>query len=455
MRISFTIILLMFFTNSFAQEMYFKATVVTGEYGLLETNFILKQSGAYLNGTTKPDANKRILGGLKGSFAKGMFQKEGSVMELDSLAINENLIDGYLIMQKRKYYLKGLKNGKAIIADIVGKKSDKVYGKIILEEVSKIEKPRNYGYLWNEIKSLTEKYIYNKKVLKSKAWINFVAYMDDFSPKAEDDGEFLSAFFYKSSDLPFSHYSLSGNRDNAADFSIAGTSTGMPPNTLKPILKSLDNNIFLLDIPAFNFRVSDIDSIMNVIVNSPSKNLIIDLRQNPGGDLEGAMRICQYISDKKIYGGVVLAQSYWAKHQTVPSIAEYENFKVMNTANYEWFRKEIKNGVEGLSIVATPLEKTFKGKVYLLTSEITASTSEPFVYSLQKEKIATVIGSKTAGAVVSMEIFNVQNFSISIPILDYYTFDGKRLDKIGVEPDISCDPKDALNITLEKIKNNN
>ena len=453
MKIKFTIIALLFFTNLFAQEKYFKATVHTGEYGLLETNFIVKENGAYLTGTTKPDANKRILGGLKGSFAKGMFQKEGSVMELDSLAINENLIDGYLLMQKKKYYLKGIKNGKTITADIVGKKSDKVYGKIILDEVTRIEKPKNYVYLWNEIKSLSEKYIYNKKVLESKAWINFVDYMDNFSPKAEDDGEFLTAFYYKSNDLPFSHYSLSGNRDNAGDFSIAGTSTGTPTNLLKPTLKSIDDNTFLLDIPAFNFRVSDIDSIMNAITNSTAKNLIIDLRQNPGGDLEGAMRICQYISDKKIYGGVVLAQSYWTKHQSVPSIAEYENFKVMNTANYEWFRKEIKNGVEGLSIVATPLEKTFKGKVYILTSEITASTSEPFVYSLQKEKIATVIGSKTAGAVVSMDIFNLQNFSVSIPILDYYTFDGKRLDKIGVEPDISCDPKEALNIALTKIKN--
>jgi C-terminal processing protease CtpA/Prc len=36
-------------------------------------------------------------------------------------------------------------------------------------------------------------------------------------------------------------------------------------------------------------------------------------------------------------------------------------------------------------------------------------------------------------------------------MLDYYTFDGKRLDRIGVKPDILCEPKDALNIALNEI----
>ncbi len=453
MRLKLTLIALIIFSNSFAQQKYWRATVHTGEYGLLETNFISEANGPYLYGTSKPEANKRILGGLKGSLAKNMFQKNGSVMELDSLSIKENKMDGYLLMDKRKYYLKGVQSGDTITADIVGKKSDKVYGKLIMHEVSRLEKPKNYVKLWNDIKELTEKFIYNKKALDVKEWVNFVDYMDSFSPKAADDGEFMTAFFYKSRDLPFSHFSLTGNKEKAGDYSIASAMNQTPLNELKPTLKKIDDNILLLDIPAFNFRISAIDSMMNVIINSQAKNLIIDLRENSGGDMEGGMRICQYIANKELFGGVVLAQSYWNSHQLAPDPANYSDFKVMNSANYEWFRNEIKNGVEGLSIVTTPLEKTFTGKIYILTSEKTASSSEPFVYTLQKENIATVIGSKTAGAVVSMEYFNLQNFGLSIPILDYYTSDGKRLDKIGVEPNISCEPKDALISALAKINN--
>jgi C-terminal processing protease CtpA/Prc len=87
----------------------------------------------------------------------------------------------------------------------------------------------------------------------------------------------------------------------------------------------------------------------------------------------------------------------------------------------------------------------------ILTSKSTASASEPFVYTLQKENIATVIGEKTAGAVISMEYFHLQNLALTIPMLDYYTYDGKRLDKIGVEPNIKCDPKEALDVALRKI----
>ena len=115
----------------------------------------------------------------------------------------------------------------------------------------------------------------------------------------------------------------------------------------------------------------------------------------------------------------------------------------------------MKNGVEGLSIITNPRAETFKGKIYILTSDITASASEPFVYTLQKENIATVIGAKTAGAMISMQYFYAHNFAVTIPVLDYYTFDGKRLDRIGVEPNIACDPKDALNVALNKIKDSN
>jgi C-terminal processing protease CtpA/Prc len=167
--------------------------------------------------------------------------------------------------------------------------------------------------------------------------------------------------------------------------------------------------------------------------------------------MEGGMRICQYLSDKTLYGGIMLSQAYWNKHMTAPSTAEYKNFKLMDKANYAWFKKEVRNGVEGLCLVTDPLTNTFKGKVFILTSKSTASASEPFVYTLQKENIATVIGEKTAGAVISMEYFYLKNLALTIPMLDYYTYDGKRLDKIGVEPTIKCDPKEALKIAINTI----
>ena len=251
--------------NSYAQEKYWKATVTTAEYGLLETNFIVNQKDSYLFGTTKPNANKRIIGGLKSSFAKSMFQKNGSVMELDSVTLNDGKVSGYLIMEKRKYFLVGNKQGLSYSAALSGKKSGKIYGKIVSNEINKIEKPKNY-------------------------------------------------------------------RANTTQVEIKKTLN----------LQKINNNTFLLNIPAFNFRTTAIDSLMERIINSDAKNLIIDLRENPGGDMEGGMRICEYITDKKMYGGVVLSQRYWNNHTAPPTKEEYSKLKVMTNANYEWFKNEVK-----------------------------------------------------------------------------------------------------------------
>jgi len=38
-----------------------------------------------------------------------------------------------------------------------------------------------------------------------------------------------------------------------------------------------------------------------------------------------------------------------------------------------------------------------------------------------------------------------------LPTADFYTADGQRIDKVGVNPDVSVDPASALEKTLEII----
>ncbi len=416
---------------------------------MMTINLILQQKDNYLIGTSAPNAHKRIVGGIKASLAKNMFQSNGSLIELDSIVVNNGQISGFLILSKKKYFIQGTQNNSIINANLIGKTSGKIYGKLEATVVNQVEKPKDYSRLWEDTKVLTETYIYNKSILQTTEWINFSKDMTDFAKIAEDDAEFAYGFFYKAKELPFSHYVITGNKDGATNFATAGYDE--PESKLRPSLKELNSKTLLLDVPAFNFRVKDIDTLMLHIVKSKAENLVIDLRQNTGGNMEGGMRICQYLTNKVLYGGVMLSQHYWNTHSLPPAIEDYKKFKVMNDANYAWFKKEVKNGIDGLCLVTEPLPTTFKGKIFILTSQNTASASEPFVYTLQKENIASVIGDKTAGAVISMEYFYIQNLALTIPMLDYYTFDGKRLDKIGVEPTIKCDPKDALNIVMTMI----
>ncbi|TAF93065.1 MAG: hypothetical protein EAZ47_07510, partial [Bacteroidetes bacterium] len=61
----------------------------------------------------------------------------------------------------------------------------------------------------------------------------------------------------------------------------------------------------------------------------------------------------------------------------------------------------------------------------------------------------TIIGEKTSGSVLSMEYFFIGNLAYTIPMLDYYAFDGTRLDQKGVTPNIVCEQQQALTKALE------
>ena len=433
-----------------AQTIFWKAKITTGAYGLLNMNFNVTKTGNFYYGTTAIDAHKRVVGGVKAAFAKGSFEKDGSIMEIDSLTINEDIIEGYLKFEKRKYNLKGKLQNGVIKADLIGKKTGVTFGNLEAIEVQKLNKPNDYPQIFDSIVSQTENKIFRRAILEKKEWKDFVIDMKEFSKIAMDDGEFLYGFFVRGKNLPFSHFSLIGYKDEKLKYAIPGVTK--PLQEVRPTLKNLEKEICLLDIPAFNFKALEIDTIMKEIIKINPKNLIIDLRNNQGGYMEGAMRICEYLSEKPIYGGVMLSQHYWNKNENPPVVENYDQFKIMNESNYELFKAEVKKGEDGLCFKTTPSKNTFKGRTYILTSGMTASTSEPFIYALQAEKIAVIIGEKTAGAMLSMEPFQISNFTFTIPMLDYYTKDGKRLDKIGVEPDIKCSKSEAYETAVKTIK---
>ena len=96
----------------------------------------------------------------------------------------------------------------------------------------------------------------------------------------------------------------------------------------------------------------------------------------------------------------------------------------------------------------------YKGKVFVLVNENTASACEPLIDLLKKEGIATLVGSSSAGAMLSGKWFQVnENYKVFIPISDYQTADGDRLDKKGVQPDIKVDPNQALDYVLSELIN--
>ncbi|MEO7414730.1 MAG: S41 family peptidase [Opitutaceae bacterium] len=84
----------------------------------------------------------------------------------------------------------------------------------------------------------------------------------------------------------------------------------------------------------------------------------------------------------------------------------------------------------------------YAGKVILLTDHTTASCAEILAHVLHYHQRAVLIGRPTAGAVVASRYFALPDGGmLQIAVDDFRGLDGKRLEGLGVKPDITVELK--------------
>jgi C-terminal processing protease CtpA/Prc len=168
---------------------------------------------------------------------------------------------------------------------------------------------------------------------------------------------------------------------------------------------------FIWKMPQFDLLDADVDIIVDKA--KKHKSLILDLRGNGGGAVDTLKRLVANIFDKEL------------------KIADLEG------------RKEMKP-----MLAKTRGEKSYKGKVIVLIDSQSGSASELFARMVQLEKRGTVIGDRSAGAVMQSRYYShdagvgsVIQFYSSITEANLIMADGKSLEKVGVTPDEVLLPK--------------
>ena len=93
-------------------------------------------------------------------------------------------------------------------------------------------------------------------------------------------------------------------------------------------------------------------------------------------------------------------------------------------------------------------ERTFKGGVTVLIDAESGSAAELFARTMQLQKRGTVIGDRSAGAVMVSRSFDHESgvggtlyYGASVTIADVIMPDGTSLEKTGVTPDEIVLPK--------------
>lgn len=178
-----------------------------------------------------------------------------------------------------------------------------------------------------------------------------------------------------------------------------------------PSVKSevLPNNIGYIQITQFWIDTAELTSqAAQKLKDAGVKGVVLDLRGNPGGTLEGAVDV---------------ASIWLPEGKTV--LQEKRDGKVSNT--YKAGGQPI---LAGLPTV-------------VLIDEGSASASEILAGALKDNNAATLVGAKSYGKGSVQQIINLpDDGEVKITVARWYRPNGQNIDKKGITPDVKIDRTD-------------
>jgi C-terminal processing protease CtpA/Prc len=296
-----------------------------------------------------------------------------------------------------------------------------------------------------QIIKVLEENICNPSWLATPEWQALAAEFQSEEMLALPLDEFQRAFNRKVKTLPFTHLFLR---------LINRKTTATPgKNTTPPFqLKALNAQTALLTVRAFASDGPAMAKLVQQIEAEGYENLIIDLRENTGGSLDAAVVLGQYLTAQPIDAGVYLTRKWFLKHDRYPTKAEIQQFPFLKDMTYPGIMKMFAENAAFRMVLPGHSNPIFNGRVVVLTSNTTASACEPFVDALKKLKVGTVVGEKTNGAMLSGSSFKInEDLRLFLPVADFMTDEGTRIDKVGIAPDIDVEADKALDYVLEEI----
>jgi carboxyl-terminal processing protease len=180
--------------------------------------------------------------------------------------------------------------------------------------------------------------------------------------------------------------------------------------TAKLVIENLRSNFYVVRFDAFTRAVTY--DLMRALQNRlrRARGLIIDLRNNGGGDSEAMTDIVSiFLTPRTRLGRFT--------DRTGHVVVEPETRRAM--------------------VLAADSITSFDGPLVVLTGERTASAAEIFVASIKEARRATLIGTSTCGCVLAIRRRHLlpDGGELDVSEMDYRTSLGVRLEGTGVAPD--------------------
>jgi carboxyl-terminal processing protease len=168
-----------------------------------------------------------------------------------------------------------------------------------------------------------------------------------------------------------------------------------------------------------------------------SNRLIVDLRGNTGGGI-GGLRLMSYLTPGKLEVGYSLTRKRKEKGYEREKLARFGRIPSRKLTllwlalRYGFIDNSIVVVTEGLG------PQKFHGRVLILVNEHSASAAEMVAAFAEENDLATILGAKTAGRLLTGSAFKAGfGYMVGLPVAAYLTWQGKLIEGRGVTPKIA------------------
>ncbi|HWB17378.1 MAG TPA: S41 family peptidase [Vicinamibacterales bacterium] len=164
--------------------------------------------------------------------------------------------------------------------------------------------------------------------------------------------------------------------------------------------------------------------------------LVVDLRGNTGGGI-GCLRVMSHLCPDRRGVGYSLGRAAAQKGLTKDRLPSFDRIP---SSKWGVIPLAVKFATASRSVAVFTEAlgpQAHHGHVAVLVNEHSASAAEMIAGFVSEYRLATLVGTKTAGRLVATSAFTVgHGYRIAIPVAAYYTWQGRNLEGVGVTPDI-------------------
>lgn len=246
----------------------------------------------------------------------------------------------------------------------------------------------------------------------------FYGYVETFEVEYEDKFKQLS--IVKLSALPRNKIRQKRKEQNKIASKIIELSIDKDNNIATIKIGSFDNTIIKKEYNQ-NFR-KEIKSAFKTIKENKIQSLVIDLRDNQGGDLSNGAYLLRYLT-----------------HQRIDYLHSLNRLKINKTTKQRILKRKFTFSRLKLS----PKINNYKGNIYLFTNGGSFSCSAIVANAFQKGDMGIIVGEMTGGSSAincggpnKVTIMPYSKVSFTIPTTLYKLNESYNHDTKGVIPDI-------------------